>query len=335
MSVNILVSLVAVVVLGLVAFMGGSVPGLQGVFGIWIPYLAVALFVLGFIYRVLKWAKSPVPFRIPTTCGQQKSLSWIQQNKIDNPSTGIAVVIRMFLEIVTFRSLFRNTKSQIKEGKIAYELEIWLWLAALAFHYSFLTVLFRHLRLFLEPVPACVKIVETLDSFFQVGLPIVFASGVVLLAAVLYLFARRVMIPQIKYISMFADYFPLFLIMGIAGTGIYMRYFLRVDVVAIKQLTMGIVTFTTPQPEVFANVSPMLFVHLFLVSSLLIYFPFSKLMHMGGIFLSPTRNMANNSRMKRHVNPWNPDLEFVTYAKYENEFREKMIEAGLPVEKES
>lgn len=332
MSLNILMSLVAVVVLGAVAFVGGSVPGLQSVFGIWIPYVAVAIFLLGFIYRIFKWAKSPVPFRIPTTCGQQKSLSWIKQNKIDNPSTTKAVILRMFLEIVTFRSLFRNTKSEIKGDRISYEWEIWLWLAALAFHYSFLAVLFRHMRFFLEPVPSCIKIVETLDSFFQVGLPVVFASGVILFAAVLYLFSRRVMIPQVKYISMFADYFPLFLILGIAGTGIYMRYFLRVDIVAIKTLTMGLVSL---HPVVPANVSAMLFVHLFLISTLLVYFPFSKLMHMGGVFLSPTRNLANNSRMKRHINPWNPDLEFVTYEKYENDFREKMIEAGLPVEKES
>lgn len=332
MIVNIMMSLVAVVVLGAVAYAGGSIPGLQVVFGIWIPYVAVAVFVLGFIYRILKWAKSPVPFRIPTTCGQQKSLTWIKHNAIDNPSTTRGVILRMFFEIVTFRSLFRNTKSAIKGGRISYEWEIWLWLAALAFHYSFLTVAFRHLRFFLEPVPFCVSLVETLDSFFQIGLPLVFASGIILFVAVLYLFSRRVMIPQVKYISMIADYFPLILIMSIAGTGIYMRYFLRVDILAIKEMTMGLVTFNAVIP---ANVSPMLFVHLFLVSTLLIYFPFSKLMHMGGVFLSPTRNLANNSRMKRHINPWNPDLEFVTYEKYENEFREKMIEAGLPVEKES
>jgi nitrate reductase gamma subunit len=327
-----MMSLVAVVVLGSVAFTAGSVPGLQVVFGIWIPYAAAVVFLLGFIWRIFKWAKSPVPFRIPTTCGQQKSLPWIKHNSIDNPFTTKAVILRMFFEIVTFRSLFRNTKSRIIGDRISYEWEIWLWLAALAFHYSFLTVVIRHMRLFLEPVPACIGIIETLDSFFQVGLPVVFASGVVLFAAVLYLFARRVLIPQVKYISMIADYFPLFLILGIAGTGLYMRYFLRVDIHAIKQLTMGLVTFNATIP---ANVSPMLFAHLFLVSTLLIYFPFSKLMHMGGIFLSPTRNLANNNRAKRHVNPWNPDLEFVTYEKYENEFRDKMIEAGLQVEKES
>jgi nitrate reductase gamma subunit len=66
---------------------------------------------------------------------------------------------------------------------------------------------------------------------------------------------------------------------------------------------------------------------------LLAYFPFSKLMHLGGIFMSPTRNMANTSRVKRHVNPWNYPVKVHSYGAYEDEFREKMIEAGLPVEK--
>jgi nitrate reductase gamma subunit len=324
-------SLIVVFVLGLFAYVGSAI-GLQSIFGIVIPYIAVAIFLIGFIWRVLKWAKSPVPFRIPTSCGQQKSLSWIKHNRIDNPSSSIGVIIRMFLEIVAFRSLFRNTKAEIRDGKFSYEWEKWLWIGALAFHYSFLTVIIRHMRFFLEPVPACLKILETLDGFFQIGLPGVLASGVILLAAVGYLFARRIMIPQVRYISLAADYFPLFLIMGIAGTGIYMRYFLHVDIVAIKDLAMGLVTLNPSIPQ---GVSNFLFVHLFLVCALLIYFPFSKLMHMGGVFLSPTRNMANNSRMKRHINPWNPELDFVTYEKYENTFREKMIDAGLPVEKEA
>ena len=67
---------------------------------------------------------------------------------------------------------------------------------------------------------------------------------------------------------------------------------------------------------------------------LAVYFPFSKLMHMGAIFLSPTRTMPNNSRKKRHVNPWNAPVRFRTYAEYEDEYREKMKKAKLPVEKE-
>jgi len=45
-------------------------------------------------------------------------------------------------------------------------------------------------------------------------------------------------------------------------------------------------------------------VHLALVASLMIIFPFSKLLHAPGVFFSPTRNQADNSRDKRHVTPW-------------------------------
>jgi hypothetical protein len=57
-------------------------------------------------------------------------------------------------------------------------------------------------------------------------------------------------------------------------------------------------------------------------------------MHMGGVFMSPTRNMVNNSRMKRHINPWNYPVKVHTYDEYEDDFREKMKGAGIPVEKE-
>ena len=306
--------------------MGGEV-----FFGVIIPYLALTIFVLGFINRVIDWARSPVPFRISTTCGQQKSLPWIKSANIDNPSTTGGVIVRMILEVVFLRSLFRNTKCELKEGsKISYKWEKWLWLFSLIFHWSLFTVLFRHLRFFTEPVPACVQLLEKLDGFLQIGLPGLMLSGVALLAAVTFLFLRRIWIPQVKYISLGSDYFPLFLIFGIAFTGILMRYFTKVDIVGVKAFTMGLVTFT---PHITKGVGSIFYVHLFFVSVLLAYFPFSKLMHLGGIFMSPTRNLANNSRAVRHVNPWNYPVKIHTYEAYEDDFREKMIEAGLPVEK--
>ena len=56
-------------------------------------------------------------------------------------------------------------------------------------------------------------------------------------------------------------------------------------------------------------------------------------MHMGGIFLSPTRNTTSDTRARRHVNPWNYPVKVHTYDEYEDDFREKMVEAGLPVVK--
>ncbi|VEN72581.1 Hdr-like menaquinol oxidoreductase cytochrome b-like subunit [Candidatus Desulfarcum epimagneticum] len=331
MNVKYMWSLLAAIALFLVSY-AGSEAGLQALFGIVIPYLAIVIFLAGVIWRVMNWARSPVPFRIPTTCGQQKSLPWIKQNKIDNPSSKGAVVLRMIMEILFFRSLFRNTRAGIvKDGsKISYKLEIWLWLGALAFHWSFFTVLARHMRFFLEPVPAPVAFLEKLDGFLQIGLPGILISGVLLLAGALFLLVRRIVLPHVRYISLAADYFPLFIILGIAISGIMMRYFTKIDVVAAKQLAMGLVTFHPVIPE---GIGGVFFVHLFFVSVLLIYFPFSKLMHLGGVFLSPTRNLTADTRARRHVNPWNYPVHVHTYEEYEDDFREKMIGAGLPVEK--
>lgn len=333
MNQKYLIPLTAVFLLFLVAYTGVEGAGLHGFFGIFIPYVAVIVFLAGFVVKVLGWAASAVPFRIPTTCGQQKSLPWIKQNSIDNPDTSTGVFIRMVLEIFLFRSLFRNTKAAFNRNasnRLSYSWEIFLWVGALAFHYAFLVVLLRHFRFFTSPVPSCVQFLEKLDGIVQVGLPGVFISGVVLLAAVLFLLARRIFDAKVTYVSQAADYFPLFLIIGIAVTGLSMRYFTKVDIIGIKTLTMGLVTFSWTIPE---GVGGLFYAHLFLVSILFAYFPFSKLMHAGGIFLSPTRNMANNTRAKRHVNPWNYEVDVHTYEQYEDHFREKMIEAGLPVDK--
>jgi nitrate reductase gamma subunit len=338
MNTKYMVSYLAVLGLFLLAWAGSAV-GLQWLFGVVVPYLALIVFVVGFVRKVMGWANSTVPFAIPTTGGQAKSLPWIKDAKIDNPSSRAGVALRLALEILAFRSLFRNTRTKLKEGKLIYQLEIFLWVGALAFHYAFLTVLLRHTRLFTEPVPWCVQMLETVDSFFRIeiiypffqfGLPAVYLSGIVLLAAVVYLMVRRIVIAPVRYISLASDYFPLILIFGIAFSGIMMRYVTKVDIAAAKQLTMGLVTLHPVVPD---GISPIFYVHLFLVCTLLAYFPYSKLMHLGGIFLSPTRNMLANTRAYRHVNPWNYPVHVHTYDEYEEEFREKMVEAGLPVDK--
>ncbi len=319
-----------VIALVIIALVGVKGAHLQALFGVVIPYAAVVTFFIGLIYRVVKWGKSPVPFHIPTTCGQQKSLPWIKHNKLESPATGKEVFLRMVLEVLLFRSLFRNLKMQRSGDRVVYGSAKWLWLAGIVFHYSFLIVLIRHLRLFTNPVPSFVSLIESVDGFLQIGVPNLMMTGVVLLAAVTYLFLRRIYIPQVRYISLPADYFPLFLIMAIAATGILMRYFIRVDIVKVKELTTGLARLSPTVPD---GIGSIFYIHIFLVSTLFAYFPFSKLVHLGGIFLSPTRNLANNSRMVRHVNPWNYDVKVHTYEEYEEEFRDKMISVGIPVEK--
>ncbi|MEK6202123.1 MAG: sulfate reduction electron transfer complex DsrMKJOP subunit DsrM [Desulfobulbaceae bacterium] len=328
-------SFLAVTALVLISGLGSQIPGMQYLFGVAIPYLAIMLFVGGFVYRITQWAKSPVPFSIPTTCGQAVSLDFIKQDKLDCPTKTSEVVARMFLEVFLFRSLFRNTKSEIHDGpKITYESSKWLWLFALLFHYSFLVIVIRHMRLFIDPIPFWLSAIEGVDSMMQIGAPTLYLSSVALLGGLLLLFERRLVNCQVRYISLNNDYFPLVLIFAIGLTGVLMRYFLRtdIDIVNIKNLALGLVTFS---PVIGAKIGAIFYIHLFLVCVLLAYFPFSKLMHMGGVFMSPTRNMANDSRAKRHINPWNdPEIKPHSYAGYEDEFRAYMVEAGLPVEKE-
>lgn len=296
-----------------------------------VPYAAGAILLGGIAWRVVRWSLSPVPFRIPTVCGQEKSLPWIKSNWIESPSTTGGVMVRMALEILLFRSLFRNTRSKIREGpRLFYGEAKWLWLGAIAFHWSFLIVLLRHMRFFVEPVPKLALLLESLDGFFQVGAPVLYLTDIALVVSLLYLLQRRLRDAQVRYISLFTDYFALFLLLGVAISGVWMRYVARFDVVAAKQFALGLTTFS---PAVPANPSALFFAHLGLVCALAIYLPFSKLMHLGGVFLSPTRNLANNNRMKRHVNPWHHPVKVHTYEEWEDDFREKLEAAGLPVEK--
>lgn len=326
------ISLILTVALVLVPWIGARAPSLRFFFGTALPYLAAAAFLTGIVYRVVGWARAPVPFRIPTTCGQQKSLPWIRASVLDNPSTAGGAALRVALEVLFFRSLLRNTKFELRQGpQLVYLWEKWLWLAGLLFHWSLFTILFRHLRFFTDPVPFLVRGIESLDGFFQAGLSALYLTDAALLLTLTYLFSRRALLPQVRYISLPGDYFPLFLLLGVVISGILMRYFFRVDVTAAKELAMGLVTFHPVSP---GDLGPLFYTHLFLVSVLLAYFPFSKLIHMAGIFLSPTRNLANHSRERRHLNPWNYPVKTHTYEEYEEEFRKQMLQAGIPVEKE-
>ena len=281
-------SLLVVALIGAIAWAGSAI-GLSYLFGVVLPYVAVVTFFLGVIWRMVYWAKSPVPFSIPTTGGQEKSLDFIKHEKWDCPNTKFGVVVRMFLEVCFFRSLFRNTAADVREfdpvtkgPRTIYYSSKWLWFFALLFHYCFLL-------------------------------------------------ARRLFNQRLRYISLMNDYFPLFLILGVVLSGICMRYFDKTDIAQVKVFIMGLVHFSPVAPD---GISPLFFMHLAFVSVLLLYFPFSKLMHMPGVFFSPTRNLPTNTREVRHVNPWNPPKQYFTYAEYEDVYRDAMAEAGLPLEKQ-
>lgn len=228
-------------------------------------YGAAAIFILGFLGRVVKYAKTPSPLKIPTTPA---------------PITPIGVVSRMFQDVVVFKSLFKGNK--------------WTWIGGMVFHYAFLVVVLRHLRYFFYPEPAWVMGLQVAGIY----------AGIILPLAALYLLMRRTTVDRTMFVSSLADYFVLFLILGIAVTGLLMKFYVRPFMVDVKGFVYGLVTLN-PSNVPF---EPVFLIHLVLVLTLLAYFPFSKLMHAGGLFFSPTRFQCDNPREKRHINPWSPNL---------------------------
>ena len=73
-----------------------------------------------------------------------------------------------------------------------------------------------------------------------------------------------------------------------------MRYLNHVDIDAVRDLMVSLVTFHPAIPA--GGVNVLFYLHFALVCTLLIYFPMGKLMHAVGVFMSPTRNMVNDSR---------------------------------------
>jgi nitrate reductase gamma subunit len=200
----------------------------------------------------------------------------------------------------------------------------------MAFHWSMLVILLRHLRFFTVP-PLWVKRLAELDGFLEAGVPAFYVTTVAFVAAIAYLLVRRLVNPQVRYISLPEDYFLLILLLGIGLSGFWLRHVSKTDVAGVTELAAGLVSFRPALPR---SVGPLFFGHLFLVCVLAAYIPFSKVVHLAGVLLSPTRNLANNSRAVRHVNPWDYPVKTHSYEAYEDEWREKMKAAGVPVDKE-
>lgn len=231
-----------------------------------LAYLATTVFVVGLLYKIVLYARTPAPLKIPTTPA---------------PVRRSGVVMRMAKEVVVFESLFKANK--------------WTWLFGWVFHAALLLVVLRHLRYFTEPVWSWVKWVQPFGLY----------ASFAMLAGLLALWLRRVAVERIRYISGPSDHLMLLLLIGIAATGLVMKYVVHTDIVALKAFVLGLIYFDwQPIPA-----DAVLLIHLGLVMVLMIVFPFSKLLHAPGVFFSPGRNQVDNPREKRHVAPWAAALD--------------------------
>jgi len=231
-------------------------------------YVAAATLVGGVAWKCWVYARTPQPLKIPIPPA---------------PTTRRGVVLRMLLEVTLFRSLFRSNK--------------WIWLFGWLFHAALLAVLLRHLRYFTEPVWAWVALIQPAGLY----------AGFAMLAGLAGLWARRVLVDRVRYISSPSDHLMLALLAAIAASGLAMKYVAHTDIVALKAFFLGLMAFHwQPLPA-----DPVLLVHLALVATLMIVFPVSKLLHAPGVFFSPSLNQVDDARERRHAAGWSTRIVHV------------------------
>ncbi|RMG52399.1 MAG: nitrate reductase [Gammaproteobacteria bacterium] len=229
-------------------------------------YFATGLLVIGLGRKIVQYAKTPAPLKIPTTPA---------------PTTRSGVVLRMAKEVIFFYSLFRSNK--------------WIWIFGWMFHMALFVVLARHLRYFTDPVWWWVELIQPFGKY----------AAFAMIAGLLGLWARRIVVDRVRYISAPSDHLMLALLLGIGISGASMTFVSHTDIVSVKAFFLGLMRFDIqPLPS-----DPLLLTHLGLVAVLMIVFPFSKLLHVPGVFFSPTRNQVDNPREQRHLAPWAAELE--------------------------
>lgn len=239
-------------------------------------YGATAVLVAGLVFRIAQYARTPAPLKIPITPA---------------PLSRTGVAVRIAWEVVFFRSLFRSTK--------------WTWLFGFLFHGALWIVLLRHLRYVTDPVWVGVELVQPFGIY----------AGFVMAAGLLALWGRRLFVARVRYVSAPSDHLMLLLLVGIAVSGLLMKYVTHTDIVALKDFMLGLVSFDwkpLPGSDPDGPADTALLVHLALVALLMVIFPFSKLLHAPGLFFCPTRNQVDNPRAEpglrshdsRHVASW-------------------------------
>ena len=192
------------------------------------------------------------------------------------PLTRTGVAFRLAREVALFESLFKSTK--------------WTWIMAVLFHAGLALVLMRHVRYFQEDVWFVIALIQPLGIY----------GGFAMVAGLVGLWVRRVAVARVRYISGPSDHLMLALLVAIGVTGLSMKFVAHTDIIMVKQFFTGLMVFDIRALPTDTN----LLIHLASVFVLMIVFPFSKLLHVPGVFFSPSRNQTDDAREKRHLAPW-------------------------------
>ncbi|HID89057.1 MAG TPA: hypothetical protein EYP52_05010 [Anaerolineae bacterium] len=218
------------------------------------PYVAVVVFFGGIGYRVYRWWRRP-----PVAA----HLSLYPQ-----PRGRMGRLFDALIDMFTLKGLLRVNKP--------------LWLGGFIMHLGLLLILVGHVRAFTDFYFLWDLLRWGEEQQHQFSAVAGTIAGILFSLPLLYLLARRWSGP-VKWLSTPEDYFLLFLLIAIALTGFHMRLLRRVAIEELHAFFRGLATFRWQPPPTSTGVG--FIYHFAFVQILMIYFPFSKLMHtIGSVF---------------------------------------------------
>lgn len=218
-----------------------------------LPLITVVAFVGGMIYRVYVWSSLPSP----------------KMTLFPAPKSGADRFIELMKETFLFKSLFKGDRT--------------LWVLGWVFHVMLALIFVGHFRVFsalpdgmLAFMGFAPENIDTLSAVTGGG------AGVVILACLIAILVRRLEVKRVREISTSGDYFALILLVAIVLTGDAMRFVSHFDLKDAREYFYGLVTFSSLRlPD-----NGWFITHYVLGQLLLIYIPFSKILHFGGIFFT-------------------------------------------------
>lgn len=167
-------------------------------------YFATLVLLVGLANKILQYARTPAPLKIPTTPA---------------PVTKSGVIFRMIREVVLFESLFKGNK--------------WTWIFGWIFHFGLLLVTLRHIRYFMDPVWLPIQHIQPFGIY----------GGIAMVVGLAGLWSRRFLVDRVRYITGPSDHLILALLVGIGLTGLGMSFVIHVDVISVKQFFLGLMRF--------------------------------------------------------------------------------------------
>jgi len=227
------------------------VDNLAFIIGAVLPYVVVPVFLAGMIYRFRVWLKTPQP------------------GKMTLFPAGGSPAREIVAETLFFPSLFKGDRV--------------LWAFAWLFHATLALVILGHLRVFTAAIDSMLaSFGMSAEGIDMLSNGAGGAAGIVLLATAILLFLRRIAIKRVREITGLPDYLAPLLIIAIIATGDVIRFAgQHFDLEQTRIWAMSLIKFSPSVPA-----SGMFVLHLFLAQLLIVFIPFSKILHFGGIFFT-------------------------------------------------